>query len=216
MLAACYPSNSRKTPMVVMEQDANVIKRIALFSMEAALNHLPPLSVRSDDTFRSYCPQKQIAVLRSAAGVPSFLNQYDVSSVFLQMNSCVRNVWSQWLTAYVAANVDAPNRANVNVPFLYDNWIYQIVANVSPFLRTQVQHLITLYNSGSTTAATVDLSWPVLLDNVQFSRSGKAPQTVSTPASVYESAVPVTQAQLTAEIYNAIQDINWLNFLPRH
>ncbi|KAJ6591336.1 hypothetical protein B0H10DRAFT_2330487 [Mycena sp. CBHHK59/15] len=71
------------------------------------------------------------------------------------------------------SGVDAPNRNLVNVVNLYDNWIYQVVANVSPFIR----------------------------DQVQFSRDGNTEQ-VSTPASVYEAGVQVTQADLTNQIYN--------------
>ncbi|KAJ7502451.1 hypothetical protein B0H11DRAFT_1712411, partial [Mycena galericulata] len=215
MLGTCYPSNQQQTPMAIFEQNANVIKRTALWSMESALIGLNPSNVRGDTTFTNYCPQKQIAVLRAAAGVPSFLNEYEISSIFINMNNCVKNVWSQWAAAYLDPAMDAPNRANVNVPNIYDNWIYQVVANVSPFLRTQVQHLITLYNGGQTTAATVDLSWPILLDQVRFALNRDG-QPVRTDASVYETGVQVTQADLTNQIYNQIQDINWLNFLPRH
>ncbi|KAJ7467040.1 hypothetical protein FB451DRAFT_1340516 [Mycena latifolia] len=210
MTSTCYPSNAEGTPMAILEQDANVIKRTAFYSMEAALVKKQGNPIRADGKFRSYCPQKQIAVLRSAVGVPSFLNEYEISSIFIDMNNCVRNVWSQWATAYQNSAVDAPNRANVNVANLYDNWIYQVVANVSPFIRDQVQHLITLYNRGQTTAATVDLLFPILLDQ------NCAGDPVRTDASVYRQGVQVTQADLTAQIYNQIQDIIWINFLPRH
>jgi hypothetical protein len=35
---------------------------------------LVPQPVSNPDTFKKYCAQKQIAVLRAAAGVPSYLN----------------------------------------------------------------------------------------------------------------------------------------------
>ncbi|KAJ7140504.1 hypothetical protein C8R43DRAFT_892711, partial [Mycena crocata] len=224
MIGTCYPSNARQTPMAILEQDTNVLKRVAFYSMEAALNRVTgkTVSVRSDSSFKKYCPQKQISVLRSAAGVPSFLNEYEISSIFLSMNTCMRNLWATWATAYQAIFfylsfilLDAPGRANVNVANLYDNWIYQVVANVSPFTRSQVQHLITLYNKGQTTAATVDLSWPILLDQAKFAQNRDGDD-VETDASVYEQGAQVTQAMLTAQIYNQIPDINWLNFLPRH
>ncbi|KAJ7807344.1 hypothetical protein B0H14DRAFT_3091266 [Mycena olivaceomarginata] len=216
MLGTCYPSNARGTPMAIYEQDANVMKRVAFYAMERVLNQLPKaIPLRSEASFKKYCPKKQIAVLRAAAGIPSFLNEYEISSIFIDMNNCVRGLWSQWATAYRTSNVDAPNRANVNVPNLYDNWMYQVVSNVPTFVRSEVQRLILLYNKGQTTAATVDLSWPILLDRVTFTRDSGTENT-QTDASVYETGVAVTRADLTAQIFNQIEDINWLNFLPRH
>ncbi|KAJ7300891.1 hypothetical protein DFH08DRAFT_996557 [Mycena albidolilacea] len=57
-----------------------------------------------------------------------------------------------------------PNHANINVPNLYDNWTYQVMLNVPTFVRSEVQHLVILYNKGQTTAATDNLSWPIFLD----------------------------------------------------
>jgi hypothetical protein len=117
MLGTCYPSNARGTPMAIYEQvmishfsasssltsfqDANVMKRVAFYAMERVLNQLPKaIPLRSEASFKKYCPKKQIAVLRAAAGIPSFLNEYEISSIFIDMNNCVRGLWSQWATAY--------------------------------------------------------------------------------------------------------------------
>ncbi|KAK6987473.1 chitin-binding type-1 domain-containing protein [Favolaschia claudopus] len=218
MLGTCYPSNAGGTPMAIYEQSANIMKRTAFFDMEHQLNQysFKASPFRSDKNFKTYCPKKQIAVMRSAAGIPSFLNRFEIRDIFLNMNTCVRGVWSQWATAYQNSNVDAPNRANVNVPNLYDNWIHLVVANVPTFVRNSVQHLIPLYNKGQTTAATVDLSFPVLLDTVQFTRNGGPVQNVQIDPNSYASGVAVTQADLTAQIFNQIQDINWINSLPFH
>ncbi|KAJ6538818.1 hypothetical protein DFH09DRAFT_1249584 [Mycena vulgaris] len=223
MINTCYPHNpvvtrgDPGTPMAILEQNANVIKRVAFLSMEAKLNKVTASPVRTPATFKGYCPQKQVEVLRSAAGVPSFLNEYEVSSIFIDMNNCVRDVWSQWARAYQAGNsgVDAPNRANINVVNIYDDWIYRVVENVPIFIRAEVQKLIPLYNKGQTTAATVDLSWPALLDEAKFQKDRDGTD-VKEDASVYQRGVQVTQADLTAQIFNKIQDINWLNFLPKH
>ncbi|KAF7316287.1 Chitin-binding type-1 domain-containing protein [Mycena indigotica] len=213
MLGTCYPNNAAQSPMVVLEQDANVMKNTAYFSQAAALIGKTAQPLRTNDKFTSYCPQKQIAVLRAAAGIPSFLNEYDISQIFLQQSNCVRSVWSAWQTAYRAATVDAPNRTNVNVPALYDTWVHSVMSNVVPFIRNQLDNLIPLYNGGQTTAAVVDLSWPVLLDQVQFQRAGQTQQ-IETPASVYSRGVSVTRTDLTNQVRNAIPDLNWLNFLP--
>ncbi|KAJ7811300.1 hypothetical protein B0H14DRAFT_3479844 [Mycena olivaceomarginata] len=149
MLGTCYPSNARGTPMAIYEQDANIMKRIAFYAMERVLNQLlRAIPLQSEASFKKYCPKKQITI----------------SSIFIDMNNCMRGLWSQWATAYRTLNVDAPNRANVNVPNLYDNWTYQVVLNVPTFVRSEVQRLVLPYNKGQTTAATVALSWPILLD----------------------------------------------------
>ncbi|KAK7056119.1 chitin-binding type-1 domain-containing protein [Favolaschia claudopus] len=146
-----------------------------------------PSPFRSDKNFKTYCPKKQIAVMRSAAGI-----------FFLNMNTCVRDVWLQWATAYQNSNV---------------------VANVPTFVRIQCKHLISLYNKAQTTAATVDLSFPVLLDTCsryKFTRNGGPVQNVQIDPNSYASGLAVTQADLTAQIFNQIQDINWINSLPFH
>jgi hypothetical protein len=62
-----------------------------------------------------------------------------VQEEFLNANTCIRNVWVQWYNAYKAATVDAPNRASVNVPNIYDNFVQKIMANIKPFLVSQVR-----------------------------------------------------------------------------
>jgi hypothetical protein len=57
------------------EQTVNTKKNLALQDGERRLiPALNTVSISSDTTFGGYCPQKQVAVLRAAAGVPSFLN----------------------------------------------------------------------------------------------------------------------------------------------
>ncbi|CAK5268570.1 unnamed protein product [Mycena citricolor] len=209
MLGTCYPSNQQRTPMVILEQNANVMKHIAFKAKAFQFIGKTPGSLRGTTSFKKYCPQKQIAVLRAAAGIPSFLNQYEVSTIFIGMNKCVRNLWGTWATAYQNdPNVDAPNKGNVNVVSLYNTWIFQIVNSVPGYIRTQLNTLIPLYNKQSTAAATVDLSWPPLLDVAKFQQDRNG-QPVRTPASVYEPNVPVTRADLMTDVLGAVQDINW-------
>jgi hypothetical protein len=63
------------------EQTVNTKKNLALQDGERRLiPALSPVSISSDTTFGGYCPQKQVAVLRAAAGVPSFLNDVCLST----------------------------------------------------------------------------------------------------------------------------------------
>lgn len=204
--------------MVVLEQMANVIKNLAFTSTEVILNRMDqaPPSVRTQRAFATYCPKKKVAVLRSAAAVPSFLNAAPVRDIFLSMNTCVKNAWTAWFNAYLNANVDAPNRANVPLLDDYDNWVHAVIANTPTFLRNQVQALISLYNPTGAAGTTldVDLSWAVLLD--QNTNAAGQPLQIPTPNSQYATGVPVSRNDLTAQVLNAIQDINWLNQLPIH
>lgn len=215
-LSECYPSDDLNTPMVILEQNANVIKRNAYFSTELVLNHIDqaPVSVRAPAKFRTYCPKKQVAVLRNAAGVTSFLNSPPVRDIFLQMNTCIRNTWTAWYIAYVQANVDAPNRRNFNLPSEYNTWVHSIISNVPSFLFFQVQNLITIYNEADTddgNTLDVDLSWGVLLDERTLNAVG---QPISLPTTNYAVDVPVSRDDLTNHVLNAIQPINWINSLP--
>lgn len=216
-IASCYPSDAQGTPMVVMEQMANVIKNIAFFSTEVILNHIDQgaPSVRSATSFDTYCAKKKVSVLRSAAAVTSFLNAPPIRNIFLTMNICIKNSWIAWYNAYLNALVDAPNRANVNVPNDYDNWVHSIIANVPTFLQNQIQALISLYNSNNPAGNTVnvDLSWAVLLDEQTLNLLG---QPLAPPTTQYAFDVPVSRNDLTAQVLGGVQNINWLGQLPTH
>ena len=112
------------------------------------------------------------------------------------------------------------------------------MANIPVFLRAQVQGLIAGYkdtvNGVAGGSPAVDLvcfglskfistigpdalsfqSFYVLMDEVQA--KNKAGQSIQMDASEYTSGQPVSKADLTAQIYNNIQDIRWLSLLPTH
>ncbi|KAJ7062131.1 hypothetical protein C8F01DRAFT_125106 [Mycena amicta] len=211
-LAKCYPGNAAGSPMVVMEQEANGMKNTAIAFKAKSLLGLPTDALRTNAKFNGYCPQKQIAVLRAAAGITSFLNDNVVSQIFINQNTCIRTVWTEWQTAYRASTVDAPFRNTVDVLALYDTWIMQVMNNVAPFIRDQITALIPFYNGGQPGEATVNLSWPVLLDQVQFTRAGITQQ-ISTPASVFTIGANISQDDLTDQVLHRVQDITWVNFL---
>ncbi|KAI5116231.1 hypothetical protein M0805_001223 [Coniferiporia weirii] len=209
----CYPGGTSGTDrMVALEANANTYKNKAMYDGERQLNGLPPKNLASTTTFGNYCATKQISRLRAAAAVPSYMNDFTVMTDFMRDNNCIRAVWVAWYNAYLASNVDAPNRAQVNVPNLYDNWIHDIVAGMVPYLQQQITTLIPFYNGPGATGA--KLSFAILLDNWQIeNRQG---QTFVTDGVAFTENVMATQADLTNQILNSMQNINWVNQLPTH
>jgi hypothetical protein len=111
-------------------------------------------------------------------------------------------------------STSSPNKATVNVPNLYDNWISTVVTGMVPFLRSEITRLIPLYNDGLTTAADIDLSFAVLLDNDNIlNRNG---QPMDTGGAAFTIDRPTTQQELIDNILNDIPDITWASMLPRH
>ena len=210
-IGTCYPNNQNPQPMPVMEQVANVIKNKGLFSGEAALMNAQSIPVRRQPQFSRYCATKQISVMRAAAGVTSFMNDFAVKNFFLDQNQCIKSVWTTWYALYAASNVDAPLKGNFNIASLYNTWVFHVVNGVQPFLTAQLQTLAASFNAGPTGTATASLSWPILLDQRQTNKDGL-------PVNELQFVTPsiqVTQQDLTNQIINAIQPIYWASDLLR-
>jgi hypothetical protein len=208
-IGTCYPSNQNLQAMPVMEQVANIIKNKGLFAGQAALINQQSIPIRSQTQFAKYCATKQISVMRAAAGVTSFMNDFAVKNFFLNQNQCIKNVWVTWYALYAASNVDAPSKGNFNMASLYNTWIFSVVNGVQPFLTTQLQSLAASFNTGPTGTATASLSWPILLDQRQINKDGL-------PVNELKFVTPsiqVTQQDLTNQIINAIQPIYWVSDL---
>ncbi|KAG6818290.1 hypothetical protein H0H93_006247, partial [Arthromyces matolae] len=186
-IGQCYPGGtSGGNAMVILEQQSNTFKNTLLYYQEAKLNNLGSQVLMDGKEFSNYCSTTQVAKLRAAAAVPSYMNDYTVS----------------------------PNRANINVPDLYDNWISTVVNGMVPFLRSEITRLIPLYNGGETTATDIDLSYAILLDNANIlNRNGQPMDTGTAPFTVDR---PVTRQDLINNILNQIPDISWASTLPRH
>ena len=123
-----------------------------------------------------------------------------------------------YLVLLVAENftdsTSSPNKATVNVPNLYDNWISTVVTGMVPFLRSEITRLIPLYNDGQTTATDIDLSFAILLDNADIlNRNG---QPMDTGGAAFTVDRPTTRQELIDNILNVIPDITWASSLPRH
>ena len=123
-----------------------------------------------------------------------------------------------YLVLLVAENftdsTSSPNKATVNVPNLYDNWISTVVTGMVPFLRSEITRLVPLYNDGQTTATDIDLSFAILLDNADIlNRNG---QPMDTGGAAFTVDRPTTRQELIDNILNVIPDITWASSLPRH
>ncbi|KAH9919518.1 uncharacterized protein B0H18DRAFT_1122441 [Fomitopsis serialis] len=227
MIGNCYPGyllNGATGSMVILEQTANEIKNTAFYDGEQRLDpFLTAKNIRSQQEFADYCPQKQVAVIRAAAGIPSFLNQYpvrqeasvhcsdlyDIDSLlqFLTANTCIRSAWTKWYAAYLAANVDAPDRDQVDIPTLYDNWISSIMKNMKPYLVNQITTLISYYddtvNGQAGGAPPVDLSFYILMDNNQVLNAQGQP--LYTPAAVYTVQQPYPAVTLKGMKWEVVE-----------
>ena len=208
-IGTCYPNNQNPRPMPVMEQVANVIKNKGLFAGEAALINEASIAVRNPGRFANYCATKQISVMRAAAGVTSFMNDFAVKTFFLNQNQCIRNVWTTWYALYAASNVDAPSKGNFNIGSLYNTWVFHVVNGVQPFLTTQLQTLAAGFNTGGTGTATASLSWPILLDQRQINKDGLPVNELQ----FLTASIQVTPQDITNQIINAIQPIYWASDL---
>ena len=73
--------------MVMLEQQANVFKNYAFYETERQLVPGNGNTIRLADPTKwaNMCPTKQVARLRAAAGIPSYLNNFNVST-FLSAN----------------------------------------------------------------------------------------------------------------------------------
>ncbi|KAK2461060.1 hypothetical protein APHAL10511_006907 [Amanita phalloides] len=217
----CYPGGSNgASSMVMLEQQANVFKNYAFFDTERQLVPGNDNTVRlvDPDKWKNMCPTKQVARLRAAAGIPSYLNNFSVRQNFMHDNTCIRGVWTTWYNNYVNLSpARGPNPSAVNVPDIYDNFVYNIIQGVVPYIRTQVQNYIALYNPGHNDAATQDVrvSFAVELDYWTAFENGN----VNSPwndNTAPKADLRVSRTQLTQQILNAIPSITWLNVLPTH
>lgn len=205
-LGNCYPQ-SGIDPMPIMEQEGNKAKNLAMYDGERQLNNLGTKQLRdvTNADWTAKCSSSKVAVIRAAAGVISYMNAFPIRNDFLASNRCIRRVWAAWAPLYLASTVDAPDKGNVNVPNLYDNWINSVVSGMAPWLRSEVARLIQTVADPST----INLSFNNVLDN--FALTQQIPQGV-----VLTQNTQITRAILTAQITNQIGNINWLASLPRH
>ncbi|KAH0580626.1 hypothetical protein H2248_002115 [Termitomyces sp. 'cryptogamus'] len=214
-IGRCYPGGERGgNAMVILEHQSNVYKNHLMYEGERKLNQMPEQVMISSAKFSQFCVKTQVSKLRAAAGVVSYMNDYTVKENFLHNNACIRDVWSDWYAKYLASNVDAPDKAAVNVPYLYDNWIWAVVNEMVPFLKSEIEKLILLYNDGLATAADVDLSFAVLLDNANILNKDGEPMDNGGAGFTFDR--PITRQDLIDNILNVIPDITWASALPKH
>ncbi|KAF5329772.1 hypothetical protein D9619_009132 [Psilocybe cf. subviscida] len=138
-----------------------------------------------------------------------------VREEFLRINTCVRQAWSDWSTAYLASTdpiaIAAPNRGNVNVPNLYDNYIHTVIANMPVYLRSQVTTMIALTKLDKDQSVDppvndlIDLSFDVLLDDKANGINIAGNQLDARGLHAFAQDQRVTQQDLTDSILNEIK-----------
>ncbi|KAF5346427.1 hypothetical protein D9758_012782 [Tetrapyrgos nigripes] len=102
--------------------------------------------IKTKVTFDMYGFSKKVFEIRAASGVISYLESGVVADEFVNVHNCVLQVWTDWYTAYVAdPTVDAPNRAQYNVPQQYRTWIQGKISDAAQRLVAGIQNMITWY-----------------------------------------------------------------------
>ncbi|KAF8963452.1 hypothetical protein BDZ97DRAFT_1904916 [Flammula alnicola] len=217
----CYPGGSNgATAMVMLEQQANVFKNYAFYETERQLVPGGGNTIRLVDPTKwaNMCPTKQVARLRAAAGIPSYLNNFNVQQLFKRDNTCIRNIWIAWYNNYQQLSpARGPNPSNVNVPNIYDNFVYNILNGVVPYLKAQIPNYIQTFNPGQADTATQDVrvSFAIELDYWTDHENGD-PNSPWDNNAAPKADLQVSRTQLTQSILNAIPSITWLNTLPTH
>lgn len=143
-------------------------------------------------------------------GVISYMNAFPVRTRFLGVNACVRNAWATWYAAYLAANIDAPNKANINVPNLYDNWINHVIGNMGNYVRGQVQRYIALVTDNTL----ADLTLSSILDEKALSVNLNGNPINNNDQVAEAKDVSITRSDLTGQIFSVIGDINVSRVFP--
>jgi len=95
--------------------------------------------------------------------------------------------------------------------------VHNVVKGVVPYIRSQVQTYIALFNPNKAATDTVDVrvSFPVELDYWTTHLNGD-PNTKWDDQKAPKADLKVSRTQLTNEILNKIPDITWLQTLPTH
>ncbi|KAJ7264087.1 hypothetical protein B0H12DRAFT_1102814 [Mycena haematopus] len=227
-LGACYPSlaNSRSAGIPVLEQRANEYKQSAFYVTEqkldpAVLTAAP--GIISSSTFTGECNTAQVATLRSLAMITPFMNTLPAKNAFMQTNNCIRQVYQTWYTAYQAAPTTA-NTVPTAATFIsaYNSWVKQIVSGIQGAVTSQMDTLISLYNSGDTTAVDVKLSTnPVLSTWANLSPSVPAgtawvPNNNLNTATSNANLVSVSSVATgdLKTLRNNVPSISWASSLP--
>ncbi|KAJ7114949.1 hypothetical protein C8R44DRAFT_984268 [Mycena epipterygia] len=140
-LLHCFPFNSRIiTPtstnpyMPWLEAVANGIKA----------NTIHGNSLASATTWKKYTFTKMLSVMRSTAGLASYMNDPEVRESFISQSNCMKGEWNTWYTSYSATN-------NVvvtgGITSIYTSFIRGVMSQFSQRLTNGLDDMITFWDN---------------------------------------------------------------------
>ncbi|KAK7039901.1 hypothetical protein R3P38DRAFT_2902374 [Favolaschia claudopus] len=136
-LLHCFPFNSRiqgTNPfMPWLEGVANGIKA----------NTIHGNSLANSNTWKKYSFSKKLSVMRSTAGLASYMNDANVRESFISQSACMKDVWNTWYGTYSATN-------NVQVTGgmqgLYTNFVRGVMSQFSSRLESGMDNMISFWD----------------------------------------------------------------------
>ncbi|KZS89652.1 hypothetical protein SISNIDRAFT_489074 [Sistotremastrum niveocremeum HHB9708] len=126
-LERCLPANTAGNTALAQPAGGEMVW-LESIANGAKASSLAGITIRADNTFRSYTPTKMLSVIRGVAGAMSYMNSGQARAQFLAGHQCVDSVWFEWYEGYNNdANVNAPNKGNVDWAGtginIYTDWI---------------------------------------------------------------------------------------------
>ncbi|KAJ7864427.1 hypothetical protein B0H14DRAFT_3443479 [Mycena olivaceomarginata] len=155
-------------------------------------------SLASATTWKKYTFTKMLSVMRSTAGLASYMNHPDVRESFISQSNCMKAEWNTWYTTYSATNGVT---VTGGMSGIYTNFIRGVMSQFSNRLSAGMTDMISFWNAA---VAKIDPAKP-------------APQ-VSINYGIAVGSTPATQAvaglSLTS-LQNFIQNngVTWWNRL---
>ncbi|KAJ7488142.1 hypothetical protein FB451DRAFT_1226548 [Mycena latifolia] len=140
-LLHCLPYNARIiTPtstnpfMPWLESVANGVKANAIHGN----------SLASSTTWKKYTFTKMLAVMRSTAGLSSYMNDPQVRESFISQSNCMKQEWNTWYTSYSQTNGVQVTGGITNI---YTNFIRGVMSQFSNRLSSGLDDMISFWNN---------------------------------------------------------------------
>ncbi|KAJ7064104.1 hypothetical protein C8F01DRAFT_1229630 [Mycena amicta] len=156
----CFPYNARiitqtsQNPfMPWLEGVANGIKANAIHGN----------SLSNADTWKKYAFSKMISVMRSTAGLASYMNDPSVRESFITQSNCMKTEWNTWYTSY---SQQTGVTVTGGITSIYTNFIRGVMSQFSSRLQSGVDDMITIYNNQlakATGTPMVSVNWGTLV-----------------------------------------------------
>ncbi|KAJ7864454.1 hypothetical protein B0H14DRAFT_2736332 [Mycena olivaceomarginata] len=169
-LLQCFPYNARILSATSSNPYMPWLEGVAN-GMKANVIHGNKLA--SSSTWKKYTFTKKLSVMRSTAGLASYMNHPDVRESFITQSNCMKNEWNTWYTTYSQTNgVTVAGGMNG----IYTNFIRGVMSQFSTRLVAGLEDMISFWDDA---VAEIDPNKPAPMVSLNF---GVA--VGSTPASL--------------------------------